>query len=189
MYLSRIHVILDEFGEINFQVIFVTAYSHFAIQAFRVNALDYILKPVNVNELKEAVKKAMLSEDNYSAQQLKKVGEVKKNILKTQRLAIKQNDGVRFIDIPTILSCKSDNNHTDIFLTTGEKIVSSRTLKEYSQILETYDFLRIHQSHLVNTTKIVKVHKKDGLYVELENGDLLEVSRRKKEDLYRKMNM
>lgn len=181
--------ILEELPEINFHVIFVTAYSQFAIRAFRVNALDYILKPVNVNELKQAVEKAMHSTENHQVRILKSALQLKENIFKSQRLAIKENDGIRFIEIPTIIRCKSDNNYTDIFLATGEKIVSSRTLKEYTQILESYDFLRIHQSHLVNTCKITKIHKKDGIYVEMDNGELLEVSRRKKEDLYRKMQM
>ncbi|NOQ72581.1 MAG: response regulator [Crocinitomix sp.] len=179
--------ILQELEEIDFQVIFVTAYSQFAIRAFRVNALDYILKPINVDELKIAVNKAITSEMSNAPSPIQTIVASKTGIFKNERLAIKENDGIRFVDITSILRCKSDNNYTEIHLLDGKKIISSKTLKDYSQILEDFDFLRIHQSHLVNTKKIKRIIKKDGLFVEMDNGELLQVSRRKKDDLYRKM--
>jgi two-component system LytT family response regulator len=179
--------VLQELDQIDFQVIFVTAYSQFALRAFRVNALDYILKPINVAELKDAVNRAISSMDSYSPNNLQTIVDSNESIFKNQRLAVKENDGIRFVDIATIMRCQSDNNYTEIYLVDGKKILSSKTLKEYSEILEDFDFLRIHQSHLVNAKKITRILKKDGLFVELDNGEILQVSRRKKDELYRKM--
>ena len=171
--------VLEGLNKVDFQVIFVTAYDEFAIKAFRADALDYILKPISVTELSNAVQKAI---DNH-ARMLNKGKKKPEN----KRITIKENSGIRFINIDEIIRCKSDNNYTDIILKSGEKILSSRTLKEYATLLEEHDFYRIHQSHLVNLLMIKRIVKRDGYYVELENGETLEVSRRRKEGLLLKL--
>ena len=179
--------ILEEIKQINFQVIFITAYNDYAIRAFRVNALDYILKPINIDDLRSAIQKA---KQNFNEGQNKTIIEALVNLQleqKNRRIAIHENDGIRFVNISQIVRCKSDNNYTEIYLADGEKIISSKTLKDYCMMLEDQGFFRIHQSHLVRLSYIKKILKRDGVQVELENGDILDVSRRKKEALSQKL--
>ena len=175
--------ILEKLEEINFQIVFVTAYNDYAIRAFKVNALDYILKPINDIELAVAIEKA---KENKIKTGSKMIKEINLNI-NDQSLGVKEKGGIRFIKVLNIIRCKADKNYTEIYLDSKERIVSSKSLKEYAKILESYGFFRIHQSHLVNLKKVKRILREDGIYVQLENNDLLQVSRRKKDALFKMM--
>ena len=178
--------ILQSLKNVDFQVVFVTAYNDFAIQAFRVNALDYILKPINIDELGQAVAKAIANFENKATNW---INESVNNGFENQRLAIKENHGIRFVDITDIAYCKADSNYSEIYLKSGERILSSRTLKEYAEILENYDFYRIHHSHIINLSIVKRIIKQDGIFVELMEGKILEVSRRRKVGLMLKLSL
>jgi two-component system LytT family response regulator len=106
---------------------------------------------------------------------------------KSNRIELKDKDGIRFVDIEKINHCSSDNNYTEIFLETGERLISTKTLKEHSSLLEPFGFFRVHQSHLVDLKRIRKIINRDGLFVGLENGTVVELSRRRKEQLLKKL--
>lgn len=181
--------LLEQLDQIEFQVIFVTAYNSFAINAFKVNALDYVLKPAGIEDLTIAIDKlnkrtALIDSDSLD--------EIKNNWIKknssTSKLAIREFDGVRYLRIDQITRCQSYNNYTEIHLVNGERIMTTKTLKDYTEILENYGFFRIYQSHLINLKMVKKILNKEGLYVEMENGDVLELSRRKKNVLFERMS-
>lgn len=162
--------------EKDFCVIFVTAHNEFAINAFQVEALDYLMKPIDKKLLSEAIEK------------VKKYFSKKTTLAPSPRkLAINEGYSVRFVEIYEIERCISDNNYTEIHLSNGERIVSAKTLKEYDQILINYGFFRIHQSHLVNLKRVLRIVKNELAYVEMTNGVQLPVSRRKKSELMNKM--
>jgi two-component system LytT family response regulator len=112
---------------------------------------------------------------------------IKKEYKNVSKISVKDRDGIRFIEIDQIVHCQSDNNYTEIYLENSERIVSSKSLKIYENLLVDHGFFRVHQSHLVDLKRIKKVISTDGLFVELENDVLLSLSRRKKNDLLNKL--
>lgn len=112
---------------------------------------------------------------------------IKKEYKNVSKISVKDKDGIRFIEIDQIVHCQSDNNYTEIYLENSERIVSSKSLKIYENLLVDHGFFRVHQSHLVDLKRIKKVISTDGLFVELENDVLLNLSRRKKNDLLNKL--
>lgn len=173
--------LLEKLPERNFQVVFVTSFNHYAIQAFRFSAADYLLKPVDPDQLIEAVEKARqaLSKNEITT----KLDVLVSNINKLEKLALPAMDGIRFVRIDDVVRCESDDNYTTVFMKSGEKIVVSKTLKEYERMLEDLQFFRVHKSHLVNLKYVEKYVPGDGGYLILEDGSHVDVSRRKKEQL------
>lgn len=179
--------ILESLPEIRFQTIFITAYNEFAVRALRADALDYLLKPINTVEFKEALCKAR----NIITERLnRKAGIIPENwkeAVEPKRLLIHEIDGIRYVNISDILRCASDNNYTKIYLTNGDMVTACHTLKKYSDILEAHHFFRIHRSHLVNIKMIKKILKRDGLFAIMNNNDQVQISRRRLEELRNKM--
>jgi two-component system LytT family response regulator len=180
--------LLDKLADYNFDVIFVTAYDEFAIKAIKVSAMDYLLKPVDGEELVDAVHKVeMKLKHELSKEQV--------DILLTNlesrngafaKLAIPDNEGIEFIPIDDIYYCKSDGNYTTIFAKTGKYLVS-KSLKHFEEILHESNFLRTHQSFLVNINHIRKYYRGAGGELKLTNGDIILVARAKKEELMRRI--
>ena len=174
---------LKKFDEIPFQVVFVTAYDQFAIRAFKVSAFDYLLKPVDKDELIRCVKN--LQKDLHQqkrSDQMALLREALENPTRNlKKIAFNTFEGMEFIKTDSIFRCEADDNYTRIFLQGDEKLLVSRTLKEVEGILKPYGFVRVHYSHLVNLNKIAKYVKGDGGYIVLDNGDHVNVSRSKKE--------
>ncbi|MCD4789227.1 MAG: LytTR family DNA-binding domain-containing protein [Bacteroidales bacterium] len=172
--------LLEQLPEINFKIIFVSAYDKFAIQAFKFSAIDYILKPVEPEQLIEACSR--LSEDDKYSEINKKLEVLLTNRNSFEKITLPTIDGIIFVKIKEITRCESDNNYTNIFLNNGEKIIVSKTLKEYDEMLSPFNFFRIHKSHLINLKYLERYKKGEGGYVIMEDGAELEVSRRRKED-------
>ena len=172
--------LLEQLPEINFKIIFVSAYDKFAIQAFKFSAIDYILKPVEPEQLIEA--SSLLSEDDKYSEINKKLEVLLTNRNSFEKITLPTIDGIIFVKIKEITRCESDNNYTNIFLNNGEKIIVSKTLKEYDEMLTPFNFFRIHKSHLINLKYLERYKKGEGGYVIMEDGAELEVSRRRKED-------
>ncbi|MEP2023951.1 MAG: LytTR family DNA-binding domain-containing protein [Reichenbachiella sp.] len=164
-----------------FEVIFVTAYNQYALQAFRYSAIDYLLKPINPEELIQAV--AKLSDEGRIDQIEKKLEALLINRNALHKIAIPSMDGIRLEEVANIIYCESDNYYTHIHLKSGEKLLVSKTLKEYDQMLCDEGFFRIHQKFLVKLSEIKAYSKSDGGYVTLNDGTNLTVSRRKKDEL------
>jgi len=167
-----------------FDIIFVTAYDQYGIQAVKFSALDYLLKPIDVPELRQAVNKALLRKDHKQQN-----GQVE-NLLQLlqhrqdkeeHRIALPGARETRFVRTAQIVRCEASNNYTSFYLSNGEKVIVSKPIYEYDELLGPYGFLRPHQSHLVNKRFIKSWVKKDGGYLLLEDGTPIPVSRAKKE--------
>ncbi len=175
--------ILEAFQKGEFHVIFTTAYSQYAINAIKFSALDYLLKPINAEELKEAVAKAKTS--NKSAAQIQIENFIKNQSLQNQnkRIALQTTQGIFIHEINTILKCTSEGNYTNIHFTDGKKLLISKPLKEFEELLCKNEFERIHHSHIINLNHLVSFIFKDGGYVIMSDKSSLPVSKRKKASL------
>ena len=174
--------LLTKVPQINFEVIFTTAYSEYAIKAFKFSAIDYLLKPIDIEELKRAVAKVEKRKDDTITSRLKELmNNLKSNSSENYKLALPTSDGLVFIKMLDIIYCEASSNYTDITLADGKKYVVSRTLKEYEDLLEGYNFYRIHNSYLINLNAIKKYVRGDGGYVIMSDDKSLDVSKRKKD--------
>jgi two-component system, LytTR family, response regulator len=165
--------------EVDFKVIFTTAYNQYAIRAIRYNALDYLLKPINPSELKEAITRFQKQKDKKQV-----YGKQLENFFsnKEKNLAITTYDGVVFLEVDSIIRCEADLNYTKFILTDNKTFLSSKTLKEYEDLLAVHNnFLRVHRSHLVNLDYVLKF-KNEGCLI-LKDNTSVPVSRRRKEEV------
>mgnify|MGYP000978898343 FL=1 len=175
----------------SFDVIFTTAYNQYAIQAIRFSALDYLLKPVDPDELKAAVLRYM--EKKESAAEKKElfnnlVQNIEKKDVKDFRIAVPSNEGVFFFMIDEILRLEADRSYTHIHLVNKRPFIASKTLKHFEEMLDEFKFIRTHKSHLVNPRHITRVSN-DHEFVLLTDGAKVEVSRRKKEEVLQQLNL
>ena len=172
--------LLNRMKPINFDIIFVTAYDHYALKAIKFSALDYLLKPVDIEELKKAVDKHKKRSPEQAAESYQNLVDNESIEGDNKKLAIPDSSGIIFVPIKTIIRCESDGNYTKIFLTSGKKILASKTLGEYESMLDGDGFFRVHRSHLINLSHLKKYNKGEHSYVELGDGTKVDVSRRKK---------
>lgn len=182
--------LLTSLAEHQFQLIFVTAFDQFGIQAVKFSAIDYLLKPVNAEELRKAVQKAISrSMEKKQNKQLENLLDVLQNqqLKDTHRIALPSAKEIRFIKTNEIIRCESSNNYTTFFILNGESIVTSKPIFEYEEILQGYGFIRCHQTHLVNKRYIKSLVKQDGGYLLLENGDKIPISRLKRESVKKEL--
>jgi len=170
--------LLKQLTDINFQFIFVTAFDEYAIKAFQFSAVDYLLKPIQPTLLIDAVEKASLRVDYHLPIQQLQV--LESNNDKIEQLIISTENDTHILPLKNIVRCQSDNYYTIFYLQDGKKIIASKTLKEYATILEEINFLRVHQSHLINLSYIKDYKFGTENYVVLKNNEKIEISRRRK---------
>jgi len=178
--------LLRECGSINFKIIFTTAYDRFAIQAIKFSAIGYLLKPIDEDDLAEALNK--LKETSVENTSLM-AGVIENNLqqpVKKRRLTIPTGNELIFLNIDEIIRCHSDVNYTTIYKTDKQKIVVAKTLKAFEELLTEQDFFRIHNSDLINLAYIKSYNKGKGGSVLLQDGTELEVSTRRKDDFLKK---
>lgn len=176
--------LLQQLTRHDFQLIFVTAYDQYGIQAVKFAAVDYLLKPINPRELQEAVRKAILrhGERTRNAQLENLLQLLQRQPHKEEhRIALTTLKETRFLFTRQIIRCESDNNYCYFFLDNGEKLLVSKPIYEFEPLLKDYGFIRCHQSHLVNKQHIRSWVREDGGYLLLGNGDTIPVSRGKKD--------
>jgi two-component system, LytTR family, response regulator len=179
---------LNELAEKNFHIIFTTAYDQYAIKAIKYAAFDYLLKPIDIEELKTAVEKINTKQNNQTKKQvelLQQNMQQQKNQL--HKLAIPTLEGLMFYDINDIVHLEANSNYTNIYLANKTKITASKTLKEFEELLPDDTFFRTHHSYLINLNFIKRYIKGDGGQIELQNGTYVDVSRRKKEEFLKVM--
>lgn len=175
--------VLEQLQFKDFHLIFVTAYDQFALKAFRHAALDYLTKPIDPDQLEEALQRLPPKESpRFSAEKLQAL-QANKNEL--NRLALNDAQGIQLVKVADIIYCSAQNNYTEFHLKNGQKHVVSKTLKEYDDLLSEAGFFRVHQSYLINLEEVSQYLKQDGGYVQMSDGTLIGVSRRKKEELLR----
>jgi len=176
--------LLSGLSSIDFKVIFVTAYDHYAIQAFRFSAVDYLLKPVNPEQLKEAVQRAgNLIREDFS-KQMKVLDENLKSVSnKNKKIILRTNESIHLLDVKDIICCDSDSSYTTIQTVEGEKIIVSKTLKDFEEMLTECGFYRVHKSYLINLVHIKRFDRQDGGYIILTNDLKIPVASRKREEM------
>lgn len=177
--------VLNRLLPMRFRVIFVTAYDKYAVRAFRYSALDYLLKPIDVEEFQKAVQKA-LQQAPMQDTQLDMARTIQLSDAVPDRLAISSQDGLQIIDTNEIVHCESESNYTKIYLRNNQKILVSRTLKDLEELLDSEQFFRLHHSHLVNLRSVRRYLRGEGGEVVLENGANVPVARSKKEEFLRR---
>ena len=181
---------LELIDEINFAIIFTTAYDQFAAKAFRISAIDYLLKPVDVNDLKDAVKKA--TEKIQQRSGVENIANLLQNIKQpegNQRIAFPGREGFEFIEAGKIVYALAEGSYTHVFLNDKRKLVISRTLSDIEEMLPPDLFHRIHHSTLVNLSHVTHLFKTDGGYIVLDSGEKLAVSKSKKESLMGRLGL
>jgi two-component system LytT family response regulator len=176
--------ILDKLMPVEFEVIFITAFNEYAVKAFRYSALDYLLKPININELKTAVEKALLRISSKSTNlQLKNlIQNLQSKNEALRKIALPLRDGLIFVTMSDIIRCEASGSYTYLFIKGKEKIISSKSIKEYVELLPDAIFFRVHHSHIINLTEIKKYHRGRGGEVEMSDGALIDVAVRRKEE-------
>lgn len=172
---------LSKLSDIKFQVIFITAHNKYAIDAFRFSAIDFLTKPINPDELAKSVQKAESNIKNkLFLEQVAVMNE--KNLTKAEKkIVLKELDAIHIIKVKDLICCEASGIYTTFFIDNNKQIVVSKNLKEYEEILEPYDFLRVHNSFLINANKIEKFEKNDGGFLIMEGGQRVPVSQRKKD--------
>lgn len=181
--------LLKSLNRVPFDVIFTTAFEKYAVQAFKFSAVDYLLKPIDPDDLKQAVDK--LTHKSEKSDTLEKLDTLFHNLTTNQntskRIAIPIETGLIFLHVTDIIRCQSDGNYTLIFLKDGQKFLVARTLKEFDETLADADFFRIHHSHLINLAYVKSYIKgKGGSVVMIDNSEI-DVSTRRKDDFLKRV--
>jgi two-component system LytT family response regulator len=177
--------ILESTKHKNYMVVFITAHNEFAVKAFRISAIDYLLKPIDINDLTEALDKC---------KKQKEIGELNSKLdvlfsnLKTEvnqdkKIVLKSSDSIHVIPIHEIIRCQSDSSYTTFYLKNGKKLIISKTLKEFDDLLTEFGFFRPHQSHLINTNYIDSYEKPNGGMLVMSDNSHVPVATRKREAL------
>lgn len=175
---------LEQIGDINFQVIFITAYEQYALQALKNGAIDYILKPIDIDELEQAIDKALIADRSMQEEQLKVVKDQLLNKDKN-KLILRLQEGYQVIDFKELLYCKSDKGYTTFYVTSGKSYLASKPIKEYEGQLPETNFVRTHQSFIVNMDFVDK-YDKNG-YIFLKTGEKIPVASRRREHFVSKL--
>ncbi len=169
----------------NFEVVFITAHEEFAIKAIKFSALDYILKPIDLNELRSAVEKAIKTVDEKREESQFEALQYNINPNHKRRLVLKTQESVHVVELDNIIRCEADRNYTSFYLTGGKKILVSKTLKEYETLLTGHNFLRVQQSHLINLDFVDRYDKGNGGSVVMKDGSEVPLSPAKRDVFFK----
>ena len=175
-------------------VIFTTAYDQYALKAIKANALEYLLKPIDIDELKEAVIKAskyiLLSKHDLGrSENLQNLGQQLSDRTEIRKISLPNGQGYTLVSISDIVHIEADSNYSKFYLSNGDNITVSKVLKEYEEILPENQFIRIHKSSIVNLDYLKEYNSKNGMEVILKNGDKIAVSRRRASDFMEKVKL
>ena len=176
--------LLEKLENIDFRIIFITAFDQYAIKAFKFSALDYLLKPVESSDLKAAVDKAdKLSQKEINTQLNTLANNLQTDEQAKKKIILKTFDNIHLVKVKDIVYLESDGRYTTVWLATGDHVIISETLKHYHEMLNDMGFYRLHKSYLINLEYIQRFEKAEGGYVILEGGAKVPVASRKREDL------
>ncbi len=180
--------LLEHFKSFPFEVIFVTAYDNYAIKAIRFSASDYILKPINLNELTAAVDK--VSQRIRQQSENERIRQLFQNSLHpgNPKIGLPAGERIEFVEVKSIIRCQGESNYTHLYFSDRRPILSAKSLIEYEELLSEYGFIRVHKTHLVNLNHVSSFSKNDGGILILSNGDSVLISRRRKEYTQAQLN-
>lgn len=177
--------VLEQFEKVAFNVIFITAFDKYAIKALRFSAVDYLLKPINIDELARAVQK--VQEKHKQAEHFQTIenllSNLKKQLPNTQRLALPMSGKLEFVQISEIVRCVGESSYTTFHLKDGTKKIVSKTLKEYEELLKEFSFLRVHKSNLVNMNYAKSLVKGSEPHLIMDDGSIVEISSLKRQEV------
>jgi two-component system, LytTR family, response regulator len=187
---SSVFDMLQQLETIDFEVIFTSAYEKYALQAIKFSALDYLLKPFGVNDLTNAINQYQIKlNKNQTARQFEVLFHNLKGIQRdSKKIALPSLSGLQVVSLKDIIRCQSDANYTTFYFAIEKKMVVTKTLKEFEDLLCEYDFIRIHNSHLINLNHVVKYTRGEGGVVTMSDGSEVDVSRRKKEEFLKRLS-
>lgn len=172
----------------NFHIIFTTAYDQYAITAIKYSAFDYLLKPIDIEELKSAVARIGKHSTYQTGKKLEALEQNLSDKKLFNKIAIPTIQGLLFFDIHTIIHLEAQSNYTVLYFSDQSKLTASKTLKEFEELLPESVFFRIHHSHIINLNFIKRYIKGDGGQIEMQNGNYVDVARRKKEEFLKLIN-
>lgn len=182
--------VIEATNEVEYETIFITAYEHYAIKAFKTNAIDYLLKPVDVDELVNAVKNAKKRLATSNKNQSNQIESLILNAInKNKKISIPSQDGVLWVDLDDIIRFEADSNYTHVYMKNKRKVMVSKTLKSFEEQLTHSNFCRVHSTHLINLNEVEKYIKGDGGIVVLKDTSNVPVSRANKAELLTKLNL
>ena len=174
---------LNELGDYSAEIIFTTAYNHYSIEALRMSAFDYLMKPISISDLRETVARLSKHMATATRERLDVLRQsLNKNLSQESRIAVPTWEGLEFIQLRNVIRIESNSNYSRIFFTSGPSILVTKQLKEFEEMLIPFRFCRVHNMHLINLNYVKKYLRGDGGRVIMENGDEIDVSRRKKDD-------
>jgi len=182
--------LLDQLVPVDFEVVFITAFDEYSLKAFRYSAVDYLLKPVDIEQLKAAVDKATEKKQlkNTNARLSNLLSNISSRQNSLQKIAIATQEALLFVSLPDIIRCEASKNYTYIYLSGNRKIVASKNILEYEELLPQDMFFRIHNSHLINLNYISSYQKGRGGTVLMEDGTVIEVAARRKDEFLARFN-
>lgn len=186
---SSVFDLLQGLQPIDFEVIFTTAHEKYALQAIKFSALDYLLKPFGLDDLTNAINQCQIKlNEKQSARQFEVLFHNLKGLQKdTKKIALPTLNGLQVVSLKDIVRCQAEANYTLFFFVVEKKMLVTKSLKEFEDLLVDYDFIRVHNSHLINLNHIVKYRKGEGGVVAMSDGSEVDVSRRKKEEFLQRL--
>lgn len=181
--------LLQKLQPYNFKVVFITGFDSFAIKAIKFSAIDYILKPVNETEFQQAVQRAveLINKNENTQPQVEVLMNSFKKEFKNKKLVLRTSESLHIINISDIYFCKSDNSYTTFFIRGQKPVIVSKSIKEYEELLSAYNFIRPHQSYLVNMDAIACIDKTDGGFIILNDKTEIPLSKRRKQAVMDKL--
>ena len=182
--------LIERLFPIDFKIIFITAFEHFAIKAFKFSAIDYVLKPFDDTDITEAIQRAVqqLRKESSDLKIEALLSNYKSEQKELKKIVLKTNDSIYVVRVNEIIRLESDGAYTRFFFTDGRNVLVSKNLKEFDDLMSEYGFFRIHQTHLINMEYVVRYLKGDGGFVIMKDGSKPPVSTRKKEALMDYLN-
>ncbi|MBN7816446.1 LytR/AlgR family response regulator transcription factor [Algoriphagus pacificus] len=183
--------VLQQVKHLDFHLIFTTAFEHYAIKAIKFSSIDYLLKPIDLEELLEAVQKAKSLIESESRQNLLEnlLNNFQSPSLENRKICLSTAEGVEFIPANQISYCEANGSYTDFHLTDDRKLVVSKNLKEYENILGDLNFMRVHNSFLINLSEVKKFVRSEGGYIVMNNEKQVSISNSKREEFMKRMGI
>lgn len=177
--------LLRKLQQVNFGLVFITAHDKYAVEAFRFSAIDFLLKPIDRTELVASVDRVTQHRKSADLTRQLQVLQESMGTLKNsdKKIVLKDSESFHFVNVNDIIRCEADGAYTKFVISGTKKILISKVLKEYEELLAAFNFVRVHHSHLVNTQQIVRFDRADGGNLIMANGDVVPVSQRKREQL------
>jgi len=183
--------VLEALKDQYFEVIFTTAFEQYAIKAIKFSSIDYLLKPIDIEELQNAVRKAQdRSEEKLYKKQLEiLISNFRQPNDDHRNICLSTAEGVEFIKVQDIMYCQANGSYTDFMLKNGQKLVVSKHLKEYETLLSGHSFMRVHNSFLINLLEVKRFVKTDGGYILMNDNATISISQKKKEEFMERMSL